>query len=642
MTLLAGQPGQALTVRMRVENTSVIDAGWVNVDFYASADPSITTSDVYLGHARIWLPGDSGTPAILRIVFPLGVPPGWYYVGWIIDPENWVAEADESNNTGYQSEPRLKVVSPSPSVLYVDARAQGTGAGSNWSSAFTSLQDALALAVAGSEIRVAKGVYRPDQGIEFTPGDRWASFTLSGGIIIRGGYAGLGAPDPNIRNIQAYATVLSGDLRANDRPVVDPGAGDPRVTDLVLIPDLPQEASRADNSRHILTIVGPDQATLEGVQVSGGFADLPAAALSGAPSDTLGGTVPTDTRGAGLLMTGGGLALQDCTFIDNWAWGDGGAVYVADGHLELADCTFRGNGAGFEAPVGQSQGTGGAVRSDGDSRMTLARCRFYANLAGSQGGALDNDEGSVTLARCLFVQNRAGGAGGGALWNSKGRLDLVNCTLNGNLAAGGGGAVVNAWRGVLNAANCVLHANYATVQAGAVHNFAGGKASLWNCTLAANGQGSISGAIGCWPSYDQAGSELTIVNSILWNGGDELSTENQSIVMITHTNIQGGWPGVGNFTENPLFLAPAGPDGMAGTEDDNLRLGPDSRCMDRGDSGSLPQDFADLDNDGNLQEPLPLDLDGRERIIGPGADLGAYEMQPLSSSPSDSSSCSTD
>ena len=87
MTLLAGQPGQALTVRMRVENTSVIDAGWVNVDFYASADPSITTSDVYLGHARIWLPGDSGTPAILRTVFPLGVPPGWYYVGWIIDPE---------------------------------------------------------------------------------------------------------------------------------------------------------------------------------------------------------------------------------------------------------------------------------------------------------------------------------------------------------------------------------------------------------------------------------------------------------------------------------------------------------------------------------------------------------------------------
>jgi predicted outer membrane repeat protein len=630
-------------VRLRVENTSPKDPGWINVDFYASADPSITTSDTYLGQAGAWLLRDLGSPVTLRSVFPTSVPPGSYYIGWVIDPDNRMVEDDEANNTGYQSTLRLKVVSPSPSVLYVDARAQGTGVGSDWSNAFTSLQDALAVAVPGSEIRVAKGVYRPDQGIGLIPGDRGARFAVPGGITIRGGYAGIGAPDPDARNIQAYPTVLSGDLKADDRAVADPGKGETGTTNVVRIPDPSQEASRLDNSRHVLAVVGPDPTTLDGVRVSGGYADGPVATLSGISSGIPAGIPQTEAQGAGLLMMGGSLTLVNCTFTDNWASGDGGAIYAADGHLELTDCTFRANGAGLENPTGQSHGTGGAIRNNGKSQMVLARCRFYDNFAGSQGGALDTDEGSVTLTRCLLLQNRAAGAGGGALWNSKGRVSLVSCTLSGNRTNGGGGAIVNAWSGVLNAANCSLHANYGRVQAGAIHNFAGGRATLWNCTLAANGQSGLSGAIGCWPSYDQAGSELTIVNSILWNGGDELSTENQSIVMITHTNIQGGWPGVGNFTDNPLFLAPAGPDGIVGTEDDDLRLGSDSPCLDRGDSALLPRDFADLDNDGNLQEPLPLDLEGRERITGPGVDLGAYEMQPASSSSSTSSpSCSTD
>jgi predicted outer membrane repeat protein len=324
-------------------------------------------------------------------------------------------------------------------------------------------------------------------------------------------------------------------------------------------------------------------------------------------------------------MSGGSLSLRNCTFSGNWASGDGGAIYVDDGRLELKDCTFRANGAGTS--VSQARGTGGAIRNDATGQLTLSGCKFYSNFAGSQGGALDNNKGSTTLTRCLFLQNHAGNSGGGAVWNSEGRLNAVSCTFNGNRSDYSGGAIANGWSGTLYAANCSLHANYSKVQAGAIDNFFGGKATLWDCTVAANSQGGGSGAINCGPALGVNGSELTITNSILWDGGNEILNQGKSLVTITRTDVQGGSLGVGNLNANPLFVLSAGLDGVAGTEDDNLRLGAGSPCLDHGDSALLPEDFGDLDSDGNFKEPLPLDLDGKARVTGTTVDMGAYEGQ---------------
>lgn len=68
------------------------------------------------------------------------------------------------------------------SVLYVDDDAPAGGDGLTWATAHKYLQDALT-AAAGSggtvtEVRVAKGTYKPDQGAGRTPGDRKATFQL--------------------------------------------------------------------------------------------------------------------------------------------------------------------------------------------------------------------------------------------------------------------------------------------------------------------------------------------------------------------------------------------------------------------------------------------------------------------------------
>ena len=99
--------------------------------------------------------------------------------------------------------------------VYVDANlTTGANDGSSWANALLTLQDALARAGLGGEIRVAQGVYTPDRGLGVARGDREATFRLASGLTLRGGYAGGEAPDPGARDPEVYVTVLSGDLQA--------------------------------------------------------------------------------------------------------------------------------------------------------------------------------------------------------------------------------------------------------------------------------------------------------------------------------------------------------------------------------------------------------------------------------------------
>ncbi len=93
-------------------------------------------------------------------------------------------------------------------TLYVDDDATPPGDGSSWTTAFRYLQDAMAATSAGDEIRVAQGLYRPDQAHQVMEGDRRATFLLNDGVAILGGFAGVGAADPDLRDPDRFATIL--------------------------------------------------------------------------------------------------------------------------------------------------------------------------------------------------------------------------------------------------------------------------------------------------------------------------------------------------------------------------------------------------------------------------------------------------
>jgi len=522
----------------------------VHVDFYASVDTQITESDYGLGRVTV-VPCLNGSALVtLRGTLPTGIPAGTYHVGWMIDPQNVENETNEGNNTAYNGSSLLTVVAaPLQAVIYVDATARGAGDGASWEDAFDNLRDALAAASMGCEIRMAQGVYAPDQGTGVIPGDRGATFELKDGVKIVGGHAGVGEPDPDVRDPRVYWTVLTGDLNRDDLPVTDPL-------------ELWVEASRMDNSRHVLTArdVGPST-LLDGLRIAGGCAD-------GRFEDN-----PTeDSQGAGMYISGGSPRLQGCVFVGNWAACNGGAVYVAESSPEFLHCTFCENAAGASPNI--CRGAGGAFFSTGSD------------------------------------------------------LALAGCTLNGNSASGSGGAVALSDSN-LSAVNCCLHANYGSLSAGAIHHLGGGQASLTNCTIAGNRQSPYAGAIVCESSAGYGAGEMYLANCILWNDDQDVMNRGASSVTADFCDIRNGWFEGDNIRVDPRFVDPAGLDGRLGTADDDLRLRWDSLCIDAGNVDLLPVDATDVDSDGNVLEPLPLDHDGKGRIAGDTVDLGAYETQPL-------------
>jgi parallel beta-helix repeat protein len=100
----------------------------------------------------------------------------------------------------------------------------------------------------------------------------------------------------------------------------------------------------------------------------------------------------------------------------------------------------------------------------------------------------------------------------------------------------------------------------------------------------------------------------TISNCIIWGNGNDLF-ENFSASYSWFTG-----------DGDPLFIDPNGPDREIGTDDDNLRLLPDSPCVDAGDPNYVTGS-GDVDLDGNLRLVDGND-DGLARI-----DMGAYELQ---------------
>ncbi|UCE59199.1 MAG: hypothetical protein JSU63_17365 [Phycisphaerales bacterium] len=115
-----------------------------------------------------------------------------------------------------------------------------------------------------------------------------------------------------------------------------------------------------------------------------------------------------------------------------------------------------------------------------------------------------------------------------------------------------------------------------------------------------------------------------INNSILRSGGNEIQYPFGATVTVNDSNVEGGWPGVGNVDADPLFVDADGADDILGTLDDNLRLSPGSPCIDAGDNAEV--DACGTDLDGNprfMDDPMTADTgSGNAPIV----DMGAYEF----------------
>ncbi|MHC4889842.1 MAG: right-handed parallel beta-helix repeat-containing protein, partial [Planctomycetota bacterium] len=494
-----------------------------------------------------------------------------------------------------------------PAIYYVDGDAAGANDGSSWADAFNYLQDALAVGLYGDEIRVAQGIYKPDQGGGNTLGDRTATFQLKNGVAIKGGYAGLGEADPNARDIELCETILSGDLDGNDIDVNDPA-------------DLLDEPTRTENSLTVVTGSGTDaSAILEGFVIRGGHYDI---LVWGSPS-----------IGAGMHNTSGSPTMVECTFKSNATIGGagGGMRNRRSSSPRVVRCTFSGNSQRGMHNTEDSNpividctfsGNSGGGMSNHYSSPTVTVCKFIAN-SGYAGGGISNHHSSPVLTNCLFASNRANyssdrrlSGNGGGMWNTAFSTPvLINCSFVGNSAEDDGGGISN--YGFISATltNCMFIGNSAENSGGGMYNhYVNNPILLTGCTFAGN-SGTNGSALACDSDEQNYPSSVHITNCIFWNGGDEIWNNDNSVITITYSDVQGDWLGEGNIDADPCFVERGYWDANGVWIEGDYHLLEDSPCIDAGDPNYVAG-------------PNETDLDGKSRVIRGRIDMGAYEYCP--------------
>jgi hypothetical protein len=201
---------------------------------------------------------------------------------------------------------------------------------------------------------------------------------------------------------------------------------------------------------------------------------------------------------------------------------------------------------------------------------------------------------------------------GGGLYNYEGAATVTNSRIVGNTA------------------------DYADIAGGsAIYNLDGSLLTVLDSTIADN-RSSAGRAVASFLWGTSFAVRVRIVNSILYNGGNEVWCNLSGLVSVTYSDVQGGATGTGNISTDPQFVQPGTWATNGSWTDGNYRLKGTSPAIDVGSSTALPADSLDLDADGNTTEPLPLDLAGAARVLGTQVDMGAYEQlaqKPPASTP---------
>ncbi len=115
------------------------------------------------------------------------------------------------------------------------------------------------------------------------------------------------------------------------------------------------------------------------------------------------------------------LTIDNCTFSNNIANHEGGAIYLYNSDTEISDCTFIGN---------LSMGGSGNLKAGGavfieNSDFSITDCYFEDN-SGTNGGALCIHNSTGTIDYSTFVDNRGTGA---AMLIKNSSPTINNCTI---------------------------------------------------------------------------------------------------------------------------------------------------------------------------------------------------------------------
>ncbi len=116
----SSQPGELVQVGFVIQNSGSTASGSYKVSFYLSEDTTVDLSDISLAGSTYDSIGSGSSLYRMRFVpIPKDTPPGSYFLVVMADPQNGIAESDETNNAGNAQitlgESVPATISPAPS-----------------------------------------------------------------------------------------------------------------------------------------------------------------------------------------------------------------------------------------------------------------------------------------------------------------------------------------------------------------------------------------------------------------------------------------------------------------------------------------------------------------------------------------------
>ncbi|MFT5915849.1 MAG: hypothetical protein ACI81T_002352 [Bacteroidia bacterium] len=307
----------------------------------------------------------------------------------------------------------------------------------------------------------------------------------------------------------------------------------------------------------------------------------------------------------------------------------GGAIHQISGSLFLENCSFENNRS--------ENNSGGAIFSE-NGFLSVKRCIFlqnYAYWAGAIGSTSELD-----VSRSIFERNDSGdllasiGSASTIISNSKATIANSKFQGNGNYRSW---SVFNFGGNQVEIDNCLITGNFG----GDFVIHSGTTATITNCTIANNDKQSFSTVIiGASSTYFLRNNIIAFngsvfnMNQVVYDaiseGGNIFDVIPVSQIPLHATDISG----TSTYPLNPQFVSAIS--SALPSIGGNYKLKSCSKAVNAGLAIHHPQDVLDINNNGNIIEPLPTDLgqDPRVSISSQGfyptvIDAGAYEFQGI-------------
>ena len=200
----------------------------------------------------------------------------------------------------------------------------------------------------------------------------------------------------------------------------------------------------------------------------------------------------------------------DTSFIGNFAYDQGGAIYLSGAYIDELSANFQGNFGNWEA--------GGAISLNNllDTSVTINNSSFTDNTAGDDlGGALaifsENTDVAITGSTTFTGNSALYDDSGGAIYDDGHSLTLTGTTFNNNTSWSGTGGAIYVQNGDLTMTNAAFNDNVAmNTNAGAIDYESNGVISVANSTF--NNNQAIYGGSGAFQQGEST-DHAVITNS---------------------------------------------------------------------------------------------------------------------------------